>query len=87
MIPTFRVPIAVRTSKEKSSSTPKGKTYSYQEVENMICRAIETLNITELIRRNSIDIECIPDCKERSLTVTIRRGNEACQISLKGGAE
>ena len=85
MIPAFRIPLAVSTSKKKSSPTPKEKTYSYHEVEDMIIHTIKALNFTELIRRNGIDIECIPDCKERSVTVIIRQENEACNLYLKGG--
>ena len=84
MISVVRPPIHIRR-KEKTSTPPKEKIYSYNEVEDILCRAIETFNFTELIRRNSIYIECIHDCKERSVTVTIRQGNEACKFSMKVG--
>lgn len=85
MVSTFRVPIVRRKSEEKKSTALKETTYSRHEVEDIICKAIEFFNFTDLIKRNGIDIECIHDEKGQIVTVIIRQGNEASKFSVKVG--
>ena len=73
MVYTYRTPT-------ETPSLPKEKTYSYHEVEGFLCQAINTLNSNELIWRNNLNIECIPDCKDRGVMVTIRQGNEVSRF-------
>jgi hypothetical protein len=49
MVSTFRVPIVRRKSEEKKSAALKERTYSRHKVEDIICKAIEVFNFTELI--------------------------------------
>ena len=84
MIPIFRPPVHI-SREQKTSTFPNERLYSQHEVEDIIFQAIETLNCTELIRRNGIDIQCIHHCSERDVIVIIRQGNEICKILLKGG--
>lgn len=81
----FRIPVA--RSKEETKTFSREKLFSYREVEDILYQAIEDLNSTELIRRNSIDIKCIHHCKEQGVMVIVRQENEVCEIFLKGGAE
>ena len=75
MIPIFRVPVAPRRKEEKETS-PMENTYSYHEVENILCRAIRSLNSASLIRDNDIEILCAPDCMEWGVRIQIRQGDK-----------
>lgn len=80
MIPIFRVPVARR--KEEAKTLPREKTYSYHEVEDILCRVICALNSAELVRSNDIEILCIPDCKERGVIVDIRQGDKHMVLQI-----
>ena len=81
MMPVFR-PSIVHRREEKNSTPPKEKTYSYHEVEDILCRGITSLDFTEIMRQNNINIECVPDCKERCVIVTIRQGDKVVKFAL-----
>ena len=64
----------------------KERLYSYSEVERLVCLAIHTLNSSELITKNGLNIDSAPDLYNEGVAIIIRKDDLLEKMwVLKGG--
>ena len=66
----------------KEKELPNTKTFSYDDVERMICNALHALNFSDLVKQSGLVILCKRNLAERGVDLIIRKGEDTQKIPL-----